>query len=141
MSWDVMVMRFEGGTPNIAELESGARAPMPLGPAAEVRQAISRHLSSVDWSDPAWGIYDGDGFSIEFNAGSDDPIDSIMLHVRGGGDAIAAALSFAIPNGWSLLDCSSGDFINSENPSQEGWEGFQDFRDQVLDRLKPPTEE
>ena len=103
----------------------------PLGPAAQVRRRIAKHLPGVDWSDSASGVYEGDGFTIEFNAGDDDPIDSLLLHVRGGGDAIAALLRFANPNRWALLDCTTSEFLDPENPSAEGWEGFQAFRDKA----------
>jgi hypothetical protein len=79
-----------------------------------------------------WGIYEGDGYSIEFNMGTADAIDTIMLHVRGGGNAIAALLQFAQPNNWSLFDCSTSEFLDPENPSSEGWEGFQEYRDKVV---------
>ena len=42
-----------------------------------------------------------------------------------------AVLRFAKPNGWSLLDCSTSEFLDPDNPSAEGWEGFQAFRDKV----------
>ena len=91
-----------------------------------------RLLAEIDWSDPNWGIYKGGGFTIEFNVGKNDPIDHMMLHVRGGGDAIAAITHFARPLGCSALDCSTGEFLDLDNPSQAGWEEFQEFRDKVI---------
>ena len=129
MSWDIMVLNYGGKLSPEEMLE--AETVGPLGSAAQVRRRIAKHLPGVDWSDPAWGIYEGEGFTIEFNSGNDDPIDSIMLHVRGGGEAIPAMLRFATPNGWSLLDCSTSEFLDPENPSAEGWEGFQAFRDRA----------
>ena len=132
MSWDVLVINYYGSPPkDFAEVPVD-HSPDPLGPAIDVREAINKHLPGVDWSDRTWGFYEGDGFSIEFNAGKDDPIHTIMLHVRGGGDAIEALLRFANPNKWSLLDCSTGDFIDPENPSYEGWDSFQEYRDKVV---------
>ena len=131
MSWDVMVFNYGGQPP-----EDMADPTDPLGPAAKVRKSIAAHLRGLDWSDKTWGVYEGDGFSIEFNTGEDDPIDSIMLHVRGGGDAISAMLAFANPLGWTLFDCSSGEYIDPENPSAEGWEGFQEFRDKAIGSAK-----
>ncbi len=136
MSWDVMVFNYNGLPPNdFADLPEDHK-PDPLGPASSVREAISKHLPGVDWSDSAWGIYGGNGFSIEFNAGEKDPIDSIMLHVRGGGDAITPMLQFATPMKWSLFDCSTGEFLDPAAPSQEGWEGFQAFRDKVFEQYR-----
>jgi hypothetical protein len=59
-----------------------------------------------------------------------------MLHVRGGGDAVAAILQFTRPNKWSAFDCSTGAFIDLENPSHEGWEGLQTARDEAVDALR-----
>ena len=96
------------------------------------RRQIAQHLPGVDWSDPNWGIYEEDEFTIEFNTGEDDPLESLMLHVRGGGDALQALLRLARPTGWGLLDCSTSEFIDLENPSAEGWEAFQEFRDNAI---------
>lgn len=108
----------------------------PLGPAGQVRRKIAKHLPSVDWSDATYGVFEGAGFTIELNAGDDDPIDSMMLHVRGEGDVIAALLKFANPNGWALLDCSTSEFLDPKDRSAEGWEGFQTFRDKAIGRPK-----
>jgi hypothetical protein len=140
MSWDVLVLNLGGKLPPGDAADADPVG--PLGSAAQVRRRIAKHLPGVDWSDSTWGVYEGDGFTIEFNTGDDDPIDSIMVHVRGGGDVIAALLGFANPNGWSLLDCSTGQFLDPENPSAEGWEGFQAFRDKAIGppkRKKPAS--
>ena len=137
MSWDVLVLNYHGSPPDIEEMAE-AGDPDPLGNASAVRVAISRHLEGVDWSDPAWGLFEGDGFSFEFNMGNKDPVDSIMLHVRGGGDPIAAMLQFSQPNKWSLFDCSTSEFLDPDNPSHEAWEAFQELRDKVVKKPKKP---
>lgn len=137
MSWDVVVLNYGGKLSPHEMLDADPVG--PLGAAAQVRRRIAKHLPSVDWSDPAAGFYEGDGFTIEFNAGDEDPIDSMLLHVRGRGDAIAALVRFAKPNGWSLLDCSTSEFLDPDSPSAEGWEGFQAARDKAraLPKRKP----
>jgi len=131
MSWDVMVFDLAGAAPS--EVDFGADfKPHPMGGAGEVRARISKHLGAVDWSDPTWGIYEGDGFSFEFNMGKEAETNSFMVHVRGGGDAVASLMRFAAPNRWSLFDCTTGEFIDPANPSNEGWKAFQGFRDTVI---------
>ena len=135
MSWDVMIFNLRGASPPpIEQMQEGDYE--SLGPADDVRQRISSLLSGIDWSNPTWGIYEGDGFSIEFNVGQDDPIDTMMLHVRGGGDAISAITRLARPLGWSALDCSTSQFLDLDNPSHAGWEGFQRFRDKVIEKYR-----
>jgi hypothetical protein len=100
--------------------------------ASAVRERISAILPDVDWTDPAWGIYLGDGFSIEFNVGSDDPIENMMLHVRGGGDAVTEIVKLIQRQNWKALDCSSGEFLDPDSPSRESWQRFQSYRDKIV---------
>jgi len=139
MSWDVMIFRLRHAPRSPDDLAEDNL--LPLGPAAQVREAISAALPATDWSDPTWGDYVGDGFSIEFNVGDDDPIENIMLHVRGGGDAISTILKFVVPNNWHARDDSSGCFLDPAAPSDAGWVGFQEFRDEVIRHVEDVGED
>lgn len=132
MSWDVMLFNYHGSPPADFESLPKDHRPDPLGAAADVRLSISRYLPEIDWTDPTWGIYTGDTFTIEFNPGTDDPIESMMLHVRGRGDALSTIARFASPNRWSLLDCTTGKLLDQENPSDQGWRAFESFRDEIV---------
>ncbi len=132
MSWDVMIMNYGGEPPDFA---SDDEEPDPLGPGTQVRESISRHLPGVDWSDPTWGTYASDEFTIEFNVDGSSVVDTIMLHVRGGGDPLSAILRFSKPNKWSLLDTTSGEFVDADDASSEGWNDFQQFRDSAADQF------
>jgi len=136
MSWDVLIQRYDGVPPSVDAIPDDFRFPS-MGDASAVRGLISTACPSVDWSDPAWGILDGDGYSIEFNFQEDGEVDSFMLHVRGGGDAISPIVSLCKTNGWVALDTSTGDFMDLESPSDDGWKEFQAFRDQVVASAAP----
>ena len=131
MSWDVLVQNY-GGNPPAADELADAPDPKPLGTADSIRKKIDAHLPGVVWSDARNGIFDGEDYSNEFEIGDEKPIDHVMLNVRGGGDAIAALVAFAKPNRWSLFDLSESDFLDLDNPSAAGWEGFQEFRDRAI---------
>jgi hypothetical protein len=132
MSWDVMIFHLRDRPQSLDDMRK--ETILPLGPAAQVREAISAALHGVDWTDPTWGTYSGNGFSIEFNVGDDDPIENMMLHVRGGGDAIADIMKLVVAKGWVALDCSTSEFLDPAAPSNEGWVGFQKYRDQIFRR-------
>lgn len=132
MSWDVIVFDTRGVKPPPVEHFS-EQDYAPLGPAAAVRQVISESLPGVQWTDPTWGAYEGEGFSIEFNLGDEDPVGSMMLHVRGTGRAIAAIITLARPLGWSVLDGSTGLFLDFDQPDEAGWSGHQAFVERVRD--------
>ena len=132
MSWDVLILKASA-LPLPKDLDDAEY--LPLGPAAEVRQRISTLLPGIDWTDTSWGVYTGETFLIEFNTGGEDPIENIMLHVRGGGDVMPMIMAIIRPQGWSAFDCSMGEFLDPQNPSAAGWEGFQGFRVKVIDEL------
>jgi hypothetical protein len=136
MSWDVSVIAAKVPPPPVAEIPDGWKGDI-LGSADEVRRRITACLSAVDWSDPTWGLYHGEGFSFEFNVGSKEPSEGFMIHIRGGGNAVAPLLQLAERWGWYLLDCSQGEWLHHCSEAEAGWQGFQAYRDRVLRRSDP----
>ncbi len=133
MSWDVMIFRFDSPPPPISKWPDNFR-PVALGEAQEIRNKISHDFPNIDWSDPAWGIFDGKGYSIEFNLQKEGVVEGFMLHVRGGGDPLPTICKLCLIHGWYAFDCSTGYFIDLDHPSREGWTSFQQFRDKVISK-------
>jgi len=115
----------------------------PLGDADFVRAQISKSLPKVNWSNPAWGVLEGTGWSIEFNHRKSGLAESIMLHVRGGGDPISAIIKLCKDTGWVAFDAQKGELIDLKNPSDKSWKEFQGFRAQISNSIsvqpKPPV--
>jgi hypothetical protein len=125
MSWDVRMLNFGKDRPASVE-EMGE--PKSLGSAKQVRERISKALPDVEWSDHESGVYSaGDDLSLEFSIDGTSKVEGVMVSARGSGDAVGALLRVATPNGWSLLDLSTSELIDPENPSSDGWEGFQNL--------------
>jgi hypothetical protein len=136
MSWDLIVQNFQGNPPSDDDL--GAE-PEPLGTAASIRKRIDTHLPGVVWSDSLHGLFERQGVSIEFEISNDKPITAVVLSVRGTGDAYAALKSFAVPNQWSLFDCSESSFIDLDTVAATGFEEFQEYRDRVIPTKRKKT--
>jgi hypothetical protein len=132
MSWDIMIL-----TKDPREF-SGDTKPPPLGGAGEVRTKISKSLPKVDWTDPAWGVLDGNGWSIEFNHETNGITDSIMLHLRGGSDPIVAIVKLCKDNGWVAYDTSADGLLDLAAPSAKSCQEFQAFRDKVIASTEQP---
>jgi hypothetical protein len=112
MSWDILIFAMKEPPPPMEQMPEdwGGES---LGSAQSVREKISACFPKFDWSDQAWGIFEGDGFSLEFNLGESESInDPVMVHVRGGGDAIAALIKLSEHTGWFLLDISQSEWIH-----------------------------
>lgn len=132
MSWDVLVFDYEGNPPS-TDGEEEETPPRPLGSLAEVRSRIDARWPGVSWSTANGGRFEGNGYAIEIGLGDADPVEAIMLHIHGEGDALTALSALAVPNGWSLYDCSEDEYLDPVSPSPDGWEGFQHLRDRGLD--------
>jgi hypothetical protein len=128
MSWDLVLQNGVAATNSDALADAACP---PLGAPGSVRALISSVHPDVDWSDPAWGVLDSDAWSIEFNMGNAETIDSIMLHVRGSGDPLPAIVALCTKTGWTALDLSTGQLLDPRKPSSRGWMDFQSFRDQI----------
>lgn len=132
MSWDVFIFDAPSDATSVDQIPQGFRPP-PLGAGPAIRQRLHDSVRGLDLSDPAWGRLDGPTWSIELNIGSKDPVDSIMLHVRGSGDDVLTAIAqIAASVGGRALDLSTGEFLTGARGEAAGWHGFQRYRDQNL---------
>ena len=110
MSWDITVHRFSRDYASIAEIPDDESC-LALGSSAEVRAVIDRYFPAVDWSDFAWGIFESDHGSIEFNMGTDEPNRGFMMHVRASKEIIPAIVAMCLSERWQALDCAAGNFL------------------------------
>lgn len=129
MSWDIIIQNLPKDVQNIADIPDDFQ-PRPLGARTEVIARIQKVLPDVDFSDPSWGILEQSGFSIEFNMGDEATCDSVMLHVRGGGDAVATIARLLQHLQLRGIDCQSGEFFSVE-AAQSSFGEWQTYRDRV----------
>lgn len=131
MSWDVSIMKFSRSYETLAEMPRDVRG-LPLGSAAFVRREISLMFPDTDWSDPVWGAWSGEPGSIEFNIGSDDPVESFMLHVRAGPEVVPGIVALCLRQGWQAIDCSDGTFLEKKRDAASGLNAWLSYRDRVV---------
>lgn len=125
VSWDVVIMRAPQNVTTIDEMPH-EESP-PLGSLSDVLDSLRSLFSAMNLSDPTWGILDGPDFSIEFNIGNDDPVSTIMLHVRGSEAALGPIQLLCRNMGCKALDTSEGDFIDFSGDAAAGLRDWQAF--------------
>lgn len=130
MSWDVVFLALP---PGVRSLEDLGDAPAPLGSRADLIRAIEAAVPTVDFSDPSWGRLDTDAFSIEFSVGDDDPVVSLMLHVRGGDGALGVIAAVAQALGQPPIDCGDGTVLDVASPAAAAsFAAWRAYRDRVV---------
>jgi hypothetical protein len=80
--------------------------PRDMGSPAKVRKKIDAELvGGVCWFRDGWGQYGDDTCQLEFHVGEEDPVNCVLVHVRGLG-AVETLLKLARNSSWFLVDDS-----------------------------------
>ena len=131
MSYDFCVQDLPEGASSVDEIPADF-APSPLGPRQSIVEGILDVLPMADFSEPTWGRFDTDGWSIEINIGEQDPCRSFMLHVRGGLEAIGAVAAILERLGFRALDASEGGIFSADQASEDSFGKWREYRKQVV---------
>lgn len=126
-----------GGITSLDDIPDDFVPTKPLGGHAEVIAKLCAAAPGVDFSDATWGVLDGDGFSIEFNVADEDPLHSLMLHIRGGNEervfAILREVAAALDR--RAIDCSTGRLLDfSAEDVAAGFQAWRRYRDKIVNR-------
>jgi hypothetical protein len=135
MSWDISIQNLPPDVKSVSEIANDYQ-PGPLGKRDEVVARIQQILPEATFTDPSWGLLNHSDFSIEFNMGNKVICDGFMLHVRGGGNAIATIGRLLQHLKLRAIDCQTGDFFSAD-PAQNSFNRWQAYRDRVVRREKP----
>jgi len=138
MSWDVLLLNVPDNIKSQNDLPADFKS--TLGITTDILSTLSAIAPEIDLHDPTWGVLEGDGFSIEFNIGRNNPIESIMLHVRGSNEAITTIERICKKTGWRALDTSTGNFIEFNQNPEKGLEQWRSYRNQVVKSLQDKGE-
>ncbi|WP_166832125.1 hypothetical protein [Thalassoroseus pseudoceratinae] len=136
MSWDVSVMKFSQPYASVEDIPDDETT-SPIGTLSHVHAAVTRHFPGTDWNNAAWGIFDSPLGSIEFNLGKDDPATSMMLHVRASNEIVQPIVALCREEGWTALDCSTGEFLESTEDPTAGIDGWREYRDRAIGESAP----
>lgn len=113
MSWDILLMRSD--YPSMGAFPDDYTPP-PLGEGELVRGRVKAGAPSIEFHEPTWAQVHGDGWRVDVTIGSEEPVDSILLHVDGGPQALEVVRGMADALEAKALDCSTGNFIDFSSP-------------------------
>jgi hypothetical protein len=111
MTWDVYLMRFPREWRTVTDIPEDYR-PEPIAGRSVVHALLRATVPAIDLTNAAWGALDGDGWSMDVDIGDEDPVVSVMLHIRGGrADLLPVINAIAKALDCRPLDCSTGRFF------------------------------
>jgi len=117
----------------IADIPDDFR-PASLGKRADILRKIKEIVPFADFTDPAWGHINGEGFFIEVNLGEDTEVNGFAFHGRGGDLAVGVIADILDHLNLGALDGGNHDngFFDPER-SIESLRKWRAYRDYVVD--------
>lgn len=128
MSWDIFVQDIPENVQDIDDIPDDF-TPKPIGKRSWIIAEIRKVVPFVDFSDPSWGIIEGENFSIEINLGESDTVDSFAFHVRGGNEvAIGIIADILASLRLRALDSAAGTLFDPAQAvvSMRQWQTYRD---------------
>jgi hypothetical protein len=130
MSWDIFVQELPSEAKTVADIPSNFR-PSVIGKRSEIIDSIIGVIPTADFSDPSWGLIEGQDWSIEVNLGQEEDCDGFGLHVRGGDATVGAVAAILRRLNLRALDSQTGEFFATNESAVESFRQWRKYRDQV----------
>jgi hypothetical protein len=132
MSWDIFVQDIPVDAKTVDEIPDSF-VPAPIGQRSNIIEEIQKIAPFADFSDPAWGIIEGEDFSIEVNLGDNESVKDFAFHARGS-DTAAGLISDILKHlNLRAFDSGTGDIFDHERVSA-GLLLWRAYTNRVLNR-------
>jgi hypothetical protein len=132
MSWDIFIQDIPASARTVRDIPDDFE-PGPLGQRSQLVERILQVAPTTTFRDPAWGVFEGSGFSVEFSLGDDDTARCVALHVRGDNPAAVGLVADLITRfGWRALDPGSESGIFDPVLAADSFDKWRRYRNEVL---------
>lgn len=123
MSWDIVLFNSRENIQSVEELDETQLEP------TDFCAVLDSHFNQIEQSDNHRRIK-GKDFEIDYFQ-DDEPVSNKMLSLYGE-SGLYEIVALARKHNWQIFDTGHGQMINLEDPSINGYEGFQQYLQQVL---------
>jgi len=133
MSWDVFAQDLPADARTVDDIPRDF-VPGSIGARSEIIRKIKEVVPFADFSNPAWGNIEGEGFSIEVSTSDDEEVECVAFFVRGNDRAAGVISEILTKLNLRGLDSGTGDFFDHERAS-EGLKRWRQYRDAVISKI------
>ena len=130
MSWDLFVQDW-GEFDSLEEIPDDFE-PKPLGRRIDIIETVKNTEPTIDFTDPSWGLLENKLFSIEFNMGDSEILESFVMHVRGNELALPCIGNILNELNLKATGGSTPNFFDVEK-SKKDLQQWIDYRNSIID--------
>ena len=117
MSWDLFVQDW-GSFDSLEQIPNDFE-PKSIGKRSELIEKIKTAEPTAAFTNPSWGLLENEFFSIEFNMGDSEVVDSFVMHIRGNELAIPCIGNILESLNLRASDGSTPNFFDIEKSKKE----------------------
>jgi hypothetical protein len=129
MGFDLFFLNIPPQVTHMSDIPKGIP---PLGPLEEVLNKVRTSYPALKLDETGFGDIDGGSYSIEIDIGNDDPVDSIMVTLRGGPEGIDA-LAPIFAQGFRAVAPGIDTIASTPADLHTAFAAFTAYRDTVTD--------
>lgn len=133
MSYDLFVQDLPPDAKRVEDIPTDCK-PAVIGRRTDLIRRIKEVVPIVDFSDPAWGYVQGEGWSLEINMGATEDCSGFAFHARGDGTALGVVEAILSALSLRALDPQSGGLFAAPTGANESFLRWRAYRDQVVKR-------
>lgn len=130
MSWDVLFQDLPKNIISMEEIDENF-VPEMLCTKNYYVKMMKTLFQNADYTDLSWITIEEDEYFIEFNSGSNEEIESLMLHIKGKKVPIEIIKKIVEYTGWKAIDASENEIMDLENYEFND-EEFEDMKIKVI---------
>jgi hypothetical protein len=132
MSWDILVQDLPKTASRIEDIPDDF-APRPIGKRSQIIDKIRQIVPAADFSDPSWGLIDGENWSIEVSMGEEEECSGFCFHVRGSDAAVGVVAAILEELKLRAVDpAHDSGFFTAGSEATEAFRKWKAYRDQII---------
>jgi hypothetical protein len=136
MSWDIYVSGDDRSW-ETGDSDGAADTIGPLGSVPQVRQRVEAVWPETTWDADGTAWVERADVTAELEVGTDDPVGSLMVRVRGGRDPVRAVLELCHRHRWTPMDTSTGRVLTVQENGYGRWRASQEAAGQAPEASPP----
>ena len=125
MSWDIVLFNSSGKIEDFEKFDADQLKPIDFS------EIFEEHFSTIKRDNNHREIV-GKDFSIEYFI-EDEPVTNKMLSLYGE-NGLYEMVYLAKKFGWQIYDTGTGQMLDLDDPSKNGYSGFQNYLKHVLNK-------
>ena len=125
MSWDIVIFNSPDKVDDLEEINTDELISI------DFNSVFEKHFKQIKKDDLHREII-GQDFTIDYFV-DNEPSTNFMMSLYGE-KAIYELIYLAKQNGWQIFDTGNGEILDLDDPSTNGYSGFQNYLKNILDK-------